>query len=174
MTKTTLATHLAFVRAQGSTGPTHVADKSGSASTTEPSDLLATSAASAKEAVEAAKKWAGNAELSVTEFSALSETIAKVASSIEAIGRRTRLLSLNAAIEANRLGNKGEAFGQIALEFKILATETSEVATTIANQLYKVRHQTGEIVDAVNVINDLVNEAAVHVSRLNENQKDEI
>ena len=135
---------------------------------------MATSAASAKAAVEAAKKWAGNAELSVAEFSALSETIAKVASSIEAIGRRTKLLSLNAAIEANRLGNKGEAFGQIALEFKILATETSDVATTIANQLYKVRHQTGEIVDAVNVINDLINEAAVHVSRLNENQKDEI
>ena len=174
MTRTTLATNLSFVRALGSSSATHVADKPNNPTRTVPSDLSATSAASAKKAVEAAKKWAGNAELSVAQFSALSETIAKVASSIEAIGRRTRLLSLNAAIEANRLGAKGEAFGQIALEFKILSTETSEVATTIANQLYKVRHQTGEIVDAVNVINDLINEAAIHVSCLNENQKNEV
>jgi methyl-accepting chemotaxis protein len=131
-------------------------------------DPLATSAVGAKEALEAAKKWADDAERSVVALSRLSETIAKIASSIETIGRRTKLLSLNAAIEAGRSGSEGLAFSQIALEFKNLAAETSKVATTIGAQLYDVRHQTGEIVDAVNMINNLIDDAAVHVSRVNE------
>jgi methyl-accepting chemotaxis protein len=135
------------------------------------SGQLMASATSAREALEAAKKWADDAERSVAVLSRLSETIAKIASSIETIGRRTKLLSLNAAIEAGRSGSEGMAFGQIALEFKNLAADTSKVATTIGSQLYDVRHQTGEIVDAVNMISSLIDEAAIQISSVHETLK---
>jgi methyl-accepting chemotaxis protein len=133
------------------------------------SDALSRAATGAKSTIDDAGKWTKQAKQAASSFSTLSETISSIASAVEVIGRRTKLLSLNAAIESARIGNAGRAFAVVAAEFKDLAAETSEAAARIAEHLYEVRRQTSEIVDAIEVIDEMVGDAAKQASKINDN-----
>jgi methyl-accepting chemotaxis protein len=117
-----------------------------------------------KATIHDAAKWAKQAKLIVTNFASVSRTITDIASSIEAIGRQTKLLSLNAAIEAARAGESGRGFAVVATEVKVLAGETSNAAADIAKKIYEVRHQTSEIVDAIDMIIEISNETVSHAN----------
>lgn len=57
---------------------------------------------------------------------AISGTLAR----LEQIGKHVRLVSLNASVEAVRVGDAGRGLGVIAVEFKTLAEEIQMLATT--------------------------------------------
>ncbi|HEV7716851.1 MAG TPA: methyl-accepting chemotaxis protein [Steroidobacteraceae bacterium] len=74
----------------------------------------------------------GRIEQRLGSFSTVIKQIGGVASSIETIAKQTRLLSLNAAIEAARAGDAGRSFAVVAGEVKNLADETRKATDRIA------------------------------------------
>ncbi|MEM6373597.1 MAG: methyl-accepting chemotaxis protein [Pseudomonadota bacterium] len=61
-----------------------------------------------------------------TTAAAISQTLAR----LEHIGKHVRLVSLNASVEAARVGDAGRGLGVIAVEFKTLAEEIQHLAVT--------------------------------------------
>jgi methyl-accepting chemotaxis protein len=119
----------------------------------------ATSAPSAGSPDDGIAHWAQHARSVVANLSELAQGISQVAASIETIARQSKLLSLNAAIEAEHAGEFGRGFAVVAKEVKSLAAETSHVGAEIAKRIYDLRHQTSEIVDAIDMILELSAEA---------------
>lgn len=75
------------------------------------------------------------------------QQIAEKISVIQEIAGQTRLLSLNASIEAARAGNAGKGFSVVASEVSKLAELSSEAATEIenlANVSVGIAHQAGD------------------------------
>jgi methyl-accepting chemotaxis protein len=75
----------------------------------------------------------------VDELSRASRSVSEVTDLITAIAGRTRMLSLNARIEAARAGSAGRGFDVVAGEVKELAGETAE-ATSSAEQTLSEIH----------------------------------
>lgn len=69
---------------------------------------------------------------------AITDTLVR----LDHIGKHVRLVSINASVEAARVGDTGRGLGVIAVEFKTLAEEIRRLATTahtdIANMLDEV------------------------------------
>ena len=57
-------------------------------------------------------------------------TIRTTMERLEIIGKHVRLVSINASVEAARLGDSGQGIGFIAKEFKSLAEEVQKLATS--------------------------------------------
>ena len=74
----------------------------------------------------------GRIEQRLASFGNVIGQIGGVATSIETIAKQTRLLSLNAAIEAARAGDAGRSFAVVAGEVKNLADETRKATDRIA------------------------------------------
>ena len=80
----------------------------------------------AKAAIDEAANWARTIGTTSHGFSSMAQTIAGIASTIEAIAHQTRLLALNAEIEAARAAEAGQGFAVTAKEVKMLASQTAE------------------------------------------------
>jgi len=113
-----------------------------------------------KAAIDKAANWARTTGTTSHGFSSMAQTIAGIASTIEAIAHQTHLLALNAAIEAARTGEAGHGFAVIAKEVKVLASQTAEATKEIASRIYEVRRQTSEIVDCIEMMIETIDEAA--------------
>jgi methyl-accepting chemotaxis protein len=76
---------------------------------------------------------------------------------VDAINRQTKMLAINARIEAVRVGDAGAAFGVVASEISELSRSTEALATTMRAQLAEVAdsvagsHQTLQQVEAIDV-----------------------
>ena len=66
----------------------------------------------------------------VGKATASANAISKTLQRLEHIGKHVRLVSLNASVEAARVGDAGRGLGVIAVEFKTLAEEIQHLATT--------------------------------------------
>ena len=64
-----------------------------------------------------------------------ADTVASRGHRIEKIASTTRVISLNARIEAHRVGEHGKVFGVVADEIKALAHETSELSKAIRSAI---------------------------------------
>lgn len=71
----------------------------------------------------------------VERASAAGNTISKTLARLEQIGKHVRLVSLNASVEAARVGDAGRGLGVIAVEFKTLAEEIQMLATTAGAEI---------------------------------------
>jgi len=85
----------------------------------------------------------------VAELEAGSRQIQEVLALVQRIAAQTKLLSLNAAVEAARAGVQGRAFGVVAEEIKRLATEAGEATGRIGQVLSGIEAKIGEAVGAV-------------------------
>lgn len=114
------------------------------------------------------------AELSrlMREIGSSSEDIGKIVQINEDIASQTRLLAINAAIEAAHAGGAAEGVGVVAGEVKQLAEQASESAREIADYVETVQRTTrnaltvtervlGRILDSVMRSSDLVREVTV-------------
>ncbi len=113
-----------------------------------------------KAAIDKAANWARTTGTTSHGFSSMAQTIAGIASTIEAIAHQTHLLALNAAIQAARTGEAGQGFAVIAKEVKLLASQTADATKEIASRIYEVRRQTSEIVDCIEMMIETIDEAA--------------
>ncbi|WP_341676734.1 methyl-accepting chemotaxis protein [Niveibacterium sp. SC-1] len=78
------------------------------------------------------------------ELEALRESCASIEATLELIGNiaaRTRILSLNAAIEASRAGEAGLGFAVVADEVRTLADQTSAATQGVATVLQRIQGQ---------------------------------
>ncbi|WP_172839361.1 methyl-accepting chemotaxis protein [Tateyamaria omphalii] len=66
----------------------------------------------------------------VEHAAAAGRAITQTLGRLEQIGKHVRLVSLNASVEAARVGDAGRGLGVIAVEFKTLAEEIQVLATT--------------------------------------------
>jgi methyl-accepting chemotaxis protein len=80
-------------------------------------------------------------EQRLSSFGPVVRQISTVASSIETIAKQTRLLSLNAGIEAARAGSAGQGFAVVAGEVKKLAEETRTATDRISGSMRALGEQ---------------------------------
>jgi len=90
-----------------------------------------------------------------------AEKIGTVVSLITDIASQTNLLALNATIEAARAGDAGKGFAVVASEVKNLANQTGKATEEIGAQITQIQSATGEAVNAIKGITDIINEVSV-------------
>ena len=104
----------------------------------EPGAALGEVARLAKEAVGSAQqavKTAGEIDLRVQQLGKSSDEVGEVVRVIETIARQTKLLSLNATIEAQRAGDAALGFGGVADQVKSLARQTTDATGDIRGRI---------------------------------------
>lgn len=92
--------------------------------------------------------------------------IARFADQIEMISSTTRLLSLNAAVEAARAGAAGRGFSVIAKSVRTLSEDTQQAAMQIRRASEDITRQLGATTDAVQDTSALMDEAAGRIAAL--------
>ncbi len=83
---------------------------------------------------------------------AIGATLARV----QAISRQAKLLAINAAIEAARMGAEGSGFAVVARELKQFATKTDEAAGEINERIGDMRQASGEVIEGQCAIEEVV------------------
>jgi methyl-accepting chemotaxis protein len=112
--------------------------------------VASTSHASAD--VQSAVESATAARKEIGKLAASSTDIGGTIKVIESIARQTRLLALNASIEAARAGNAGLGFTVVANEVKQLASGTAEATTRISDKIEAIQQNTAGAVDSIGQI----------------------
>ncbi|MGL5839893.1 MAG: methyl-accepting chemotaxis protein [Sphingorhabdus sp.] len=111
------------------------------------------------DAANATSKAAQQAQLAselVEQLSLTTGKIAEVVDSISALARSTRMLALNASIEASRAGEAGKGFGVVADEVKQLAERTRVSAESTVSLLASVTSDTHNAREAVQTLAEQV------------------
>ncbi|WP_448206852.1 methyl-accepting chemotaxis protein [Azospirillum sp. sgz302134] len=85
-------------------------------------------------------------------LAAASERIGSVVTLIERISKETRLLALNASIEAARAGDAGKGFAVVANEVKTLADQTSNATGDIRTQIEAMQASINQTVTAIEAV----------------------
>lgn len=91
----------------------------------------------------------------VTRLNTAVSQINHIAHTISEIASMTRLLSLNAAIEAARAGRAGAGFAVVAGEVKSLAQRTAEATEEITHRLNEITTAQREVVRTVDSFNEM-------------------
>jgi hypothetical protein len=89
----------------------------------------------------------------------------QILESIKKISSQTRLIGLNAAIEAARIGDVGRGFGVVADEIRKLSGHSNDASKEIENTLKDLQKDLKKITEEVNSINSTV---INHLDKANE------
>lgn len=87
-----------------------------------------------------------------------SKEIEKIIEAIKSISDQTSLLSLNASIEAARVGEAGKGFAVVANEIKKLSEQSKEATMMISNIINNIQSKTKNTVNLVEQANAIFNE----------------
>lgn len=87
-----------------------------------------------------------------------SKEIEKIIEAIKSISDQTSLLSLNASIEAARVGDAGKGFAVVANEIKKLSEQSKEATMMISNIINNIQSKTKNTVNLVKQANEIFNE----------------
>jgi len=90
----------------------------------------------------------------------VTENISKITTFIDTVANQTRLLALNASIEAQRAGTAGLGFTVVANEVKSLALQTKQAAVEITEQIGGVTKATQDAVDSIANINTIISKVS--------------
>ena len=99
--------------------------------------------------------------IAMDEIKNISDDISKIIHLIDDISSQTNLLSLNAAIEAARVGSAGRGFAVVAEEVKKLAQQSSdaakEISTMISTSIDTIMRGSDIAKDSNNMLNEIAN-----------------
>ncbi|HPO49980.1 MAG TPA: methyl-accepting chemotaxis protein, partial [Spirochaetota bacterium] len=113
-----------------------------------------------------AERFAENSNLIIGEMAEeingiaqTSQQINSITDLINGISEKTRLLSLNAAIEASRAGESGKGFNVVASEIRKLAIQSNEAANEIGVLIKmndkRIKSGVAKTSEVINAINDI-------------------
>ncbi len=80
-----------------------------------------------------------------------SQEISQVVTLISNFAAQTKMLALNASIEAARAGQEGRGFGVVAEEVRMLAQQSAEAVADIERIVVAIQRETQEVVNAMAV-----------------------
>lgn len=137
--------------------------------------------------IEEAQKQSDNTTIIINEMeneinkmAETSQEINFITELINGISEKTRLLSLNAAIEASRAGEAGKGFSVVATEIRNLASQANEAANQIGvlikeneKRIQSGVSKTTDVIDALGNINSNVKMITNIVNRINEEAREE-
>lgn len=103
-------------------------------------------------------KMANEINADICELNDSSKEIEKIIEVIKSISDQTSLLSLNASIEAARVGDAGKGFAVVANEIKKLSDQSKEATMMIANIVSNIQNKTRSTVKLVDKANNIFNE----------------
>ncbi|HEX7713695.1 MAG TPA: methyl-accepting chemotaxis protein [Bacillota bacterium] len=86
-----------------------------------------------------------------------SEEIRKILSLLSYMSRQTKILSLNANIEASKAGDSGQGFAVVAREIRTLADNSQTSLGEITSEVTELRNELGQIVKMANEFHALLN-----------------
>ncbi len=109
---------------------------------------------------------AGTARESMEHLSQQSATMHEVIGMISAVAKQTRLLALNAMIEAARVGEAGKGFAVVADEVKRLSDQTAVASVQIAEQLGESQATITEVGESLTRIDDGIEHMNAAVAEL--------
>ncbi|MBD2177582.1 cache domain-containing protein [Pseudanabaena sp. FACHB-1998] len=96
----------------------------------------------------------------VQQLGEASQKISKVVKLISGFASQTNMLALNASIEAARAGEEGQGFGVVANEVRALAQRSAKATTEIRQLIEEIQAQTNELVKAMGVGTQQVNDGS--------------
>ncbi|MBX7056916.1 MAG: methyl-accepting chemotaxis protein [Leptospirales bacterium] len=117
---------------------------------------VARKTAQAAQLVAETNNRAANSDDIVSTLSQKAQNIGKVIDAIASIADQTKLLALNASIEAANAGDAGRGFAVVASEVKELARQSFESAEEIKTEITGIQQSSAEVVRAINEIRDYV------------------
>lgn len=103
-----------------------------------------------------ASETASETEQDIAELVLAADEITAVIGIIRAIAEKTKILALNAQVEAMRAGSAGRTFIVVAEEVKTLAGETARAVGEVSAHVDGVRERTGQTAGKVRSIIDAV------------------
>ncbi|WP_341364361.1 methyl-accepting chemotaxis protein [Thalassospira sp. SN3W] len=109
-----------------------------------------------------ARTEAEESQRNIVSLEKASSEIGSIIDLINDIAHRTKLLSLNATIEAERAGELGRGFAVVANEVKSLADQTAsatgqigDLTTAIQQEVQKAAHSISTVGDVIHQVNDI-------------------
>lgn len=97
-----------------------------------------------------------------------TENISDIITKITKVANRTNLLSLNAAIEAERAGEQGAGFSVVAREIRLLADETSVAALDIEDMITETQKAVKEGVSSVESYTEKTNKSSETIASISD------
>jgi methyl-accepting chemotaxis protein len=97
-----------------------------------------------------------------------TENISAIITKITKVANRTNLLSLNAAIEAEKAGEHGTGFSVVAREIRLLADETSVAALDIEEMIIETQKAVRDGVVAVESYTEKTNRSSSTIASISE------
>ncbi|HVP66317.1 MAG TPA: globin-coupled sensor protein [Anaeromyxobacteraceae bacterium] len=127
---------------------------------------IARSAAEAARVAMAAVDAAGATNATVQKLGVSGAEIGKVVKVITSIAAQTKLLAINATIEAARAGDAGKGFAVVANEVKELAKETARATEEIGQRIEAIQVDTRDAVQAIAQIGAVIKQINEHQSTI--------
>ncbi len=119
-------------------------------------------ATEAADVTNRARTEAEESQRNIVSLEKASSEIGSIIDLINDIAHRTKLLSLNATIEAERAGELGRGFAVVANEVKSLADQTAsatgqigDLTTAIQQEVQKAAHSISTVGDVIHQVNDI-------------------
>jgi Amt family ammonium transporter len=123
---------------------------------------------SAAEMVHSSSQTVDQTTATVDRLNSATQEISQIIGTIEDIAERTRILSVNAGIEAARAGDAGRGFRVVAQQVRELADNTTDSARTIADHLSDIRHTSAEALTGIKVIHSVVQQLDAQHNNISE------
>lgn len=96
--------------------------------------------------------------VSMAALNNIIKEVIKITGILNMISDRTKLLSLNASIEAARAGNNGRGFAVLAQEIRTLADQSASFTKNIEEQIQNIISKTKETTEIVYKSEDIIRE----------------
>ena len=135
----------------------------------EINERLSIASTSCEENARASRAAGSAADSALTEATQMAQRateIIDVSSAIRTVADRTRLLSLNAKIEASKAKEFGRGFSVVADEVKKLAQEASEASERIAHVAGAIEDSTGKIRKLISEVRETTDEVNTSSGRI--------
>jgi hypothetical protein len=123
--------------------------------------VIGTAVKSSASTVKFATDQAAVARNCVEEMTTLAAAVSSAVGSIEQISWQTRLLSLNALIEAARAGPLGKGFAVVANEVRSLAGQTEQATKLIEASIGEMSGMVAKSVEALHALVDTIDRVEV-------------